>query len=83
MEMGCLVMVGQLKGMGTRLLNHHVKKGSMIVVNLFPSTASFGAYFLSIINKYYVIQYRCLCRDWWLSLSKGRRGLGIHQRAPQ
>ena len=32
MEMGCLVMVGQLKGMGTRLLDHHVKKGNMMVV---------------------------------------------------
>jgi len=26
MKMGCLVMVGRLNGMGTRLLNHHVKK---------------------------------------------------------
>jgi len=25
-------MVGQLKGMGTRLLNHHVEKGNMMVV---------------------------------------------------
>ena len=45
-----LVMVG-LKGMGTRLLNHHVKKGNMMVMvtdldhNLFPSTARFGASF--------------------------------------
>jgi len=49
-------MVGQLKGMGTRLLNHHVKKGNMMVVmmdldqNLFPLTASFGTSFCSINN---------------------------------
>ena len=49
MEMGCLVMVGELKGVDTRLLNHHAKKGNMMVVmidldqNLLPSTASFGA----------------------------------------
>jgi len=40
--------------MGTGLLNHHVKKGSMMVVmmdldqNLFPSTVSYGASFCSI-----------------------------------
>jgi len=51
MEMGCLVMAGQLKGMGTRSLNHHVKNWNMMVMmmdldwNLFPSTASFGASF--------------------------------------
>ena len=51
MEMGCLVMVGELKGVDTRLLNHHAKKGNMMVVmidldqNLLPSTASFGASF--------------------------------------
>jgi len=49
-----LVMVGQLnprvRALGL-ILNHHVKKGSKIVVmmdldkNLFPSTASFGACF--------------------------------------
>jgi len=32
MEMGCRVVVGQLKGMGTRLLNHRNKKGNMVVV---------------------------------------------------
>jgi len=51
MEMGCLVIVDQLKGIGTRLLNYHIKKGNMMVVmmdldqNLFHSTASFGASF--------------------------------------
>jgi len=46
-------MVGQLNpvGMGIGLLNHHAKKGSMMVVmmdldqSLFSSTASFGASF--------------------------------------
>jgi len=41
-------MVGELKGMGARLLNHHVKKGNMMMdldKNLFPSTAGFGASF--------------------------------------
>ena len=46
-------MVGQLKGTGTGFLNHHVKKGNMVLMmdlvqNLFPSTASFGASFCSI-----------------------------------
>jgi len=42
--------------------------------NLFPTTASFGAS-VSIDNIYYVIQYRCWCRDQWLSSSsQGRRG---------
>jgi len=51
MEMGCLVIVGQLKHIGTRLCNHHVKKENMMVVmmdldqNLFLSTASFGTVF--------------------------------------
>jgi len=55
-------MVGQLKGVGTGLLSHHVKKGSTMVVmmdmdqNLFTSTASFGAPFC--FNIIYVIQYR-------------------------
>jgi len=26
MEMGCLVIVGELKGVDTRLLNHHAKE---------------------------------------------------------
>ena len=43
------------------------KEAKMVVMmnleqNLFPSTASFGAS-VSIDNIYYVIQYRCLCRD--------------------
>jgi len=45
-------MVGQLKpGTDIGFLNHHVKKGSKMVVmmdldeELFPSTASFGAPF--------------------------------------
>ena len=32
MEMGCRVVIGQLKGMGTWLLNHCIKKGNMMVV---------------------------------------------------
>ena len=47
--------------------------------NLFPLTASFGLLSVSIDNIYYVIQYRCWCRDQWLSLSsQGRRGWIIH-----
>jgi len=44
-------MVGQLKGMSTGLLDHHVQRKNMMVVmmeldqNLFPSTASFGSSF--------------------------------------
>jgi len=34
MEMGYQVMVGQLKGMGTRLLSQHVKKGNMMMVTM-------------------------------------------------
>jgi len=34
---------------------------------------------VSIDNIYYVIQYRCWCRDQWLSSSsQGRRGQSIH-----
>ena len=32
MEMGCRLVVGQLKGMGTWLLNHCIKKGNMVVM---------------------------------------------------
>ena len=48
MEMGlesaCLVMVGQLKGTATGLVNLHVKEGNMMDLDhkLFPSTASFN-----------------------------------------
>jgi len=59
----CLVTVGKIKGTGTVLLNHHVKKGNTMVVtmdldqNLFPSKASFNLCFFLFPLKYNVIQY--------------------------
>ena len=47
---------GVSKGMGTRLLNYHVRKGNMMVVmidldqNLFLSTASFSVSINSIMS---------------------------------
>jgi len=40
MEMGCLVIAGQLKGMDTRLLIHYVEKGNMMVVMMTSRTYS-------------------------------------------
>jgi len=80
-------MAGQLKGMGTRSLNHHVKNWNMMVMmmdlgwNLFPSTRSFGCLFLFNI----VVQYRCWCiviNDYH-HLREGGSAWGIHQRATQ
>jgi len=40
---GVFNLVGELQGMGTKLLNHHANKGNMMVVDLdqIPLTATF------------------------------------------
>ena len=77
-------LVSELKGTCTGVLNHHVKKGNimMMMMDLHhtePISLNNKLWLFFCFHKY-VIQYRCLCCNQSLSY-KGRRRWGINQRA--